>query len=149
MMEFSLKSIGVIHTPYKELQAMPIQSARSSVVGEVEIFPEFQAGLESLDGLSNIILLYIFHKAPTTVSLMVKPFLDDVQHGIFATRYPVRPNPLGLSVVRLKEVIGNRLKIKGVDMLDGTPLLDIKPYVPEFDIHAVEKIGWYAHRAHP
>ena len=94
-------------------------------------------------------LLYVFHRAPDQIPLKVTPFLDDHIHGVFATRYPNRPNPLGLSVVRLVNREGNKLEILGADMLDGTPLVDIKPYVPDFDIHQVTKIGWYASRAHP
>jgi len=148
-MEFSLKPIGVIHTPFIETIETPIQSSRSTATGEIEVFPEWEAGLESIEGFSHLILIYIFHVSPPATELMVKPFLDEQYHGIFATRYPLRPNPIGLSVVRLLQKNGNRLQIQGVDMLDATPLLDIKPYVPEFDIHPVEKTGWYSHRAHP
>jgi tRNA-Thr(GGU) m(6)t(6)A37 methyltransferase TsaA len=148
-LEYTFRPIGVIHTPFKEKAETPIQSSRSSACGEVEVFPEFDGGLESLDALSNIILIYVFHQAPSDFALMVKPFLDESQHGIFSTRYPVRPNPIGISVVRLLQVQGNRLMIAGVDMLDQTPLLDIKPYLPDFDVHPVEKVGWYGRRAHP
>ncbi|MCX6068734.1 MAG: tRNA (N6-threonylcarbamoyladenosine(37)-N6)-methyltransferase TrmO [Chloroflexi bacterium] len=148
-MEFSMKPIGVIHTPFKEAAGMPIQSSRSTALGEIEVFPEYVAGLESIDELSDLILIYVFHEALKSPDLMVKPFLDNHEHGIFATRFYKRPNPIGISVVRLLERSGSRLKIQQVDMLDGTPLLDIKPYVPEFDIRAVEKLGWYGTRAHP
>lgn len=106
-------------------------------------------GLESLDDLSHIILVYVFHQAPANPPLMVKPFLDDTKHGVFSTRYPHRPNPIGLSVVRLRSVRANQVEIEGVDMLNGTPLLDVKPYIVDFDVHVVEKVGWYGHRAHP
>jgi tRNA (adenine37-N6)-methyltransferase len=149
MMEFCMKPIGVIHTPFKEIPGTPIQSSRSTVPGEIEIFPEYETGLESIDGLSHLILIYVFHLALNSTELMVKPFLDNTQHGVFSTRFYRRPNSIGLSVVRLTERSGLRLKIQNVDMLDGTPLLDIKPYVPEFDVHTVEKLGWYANRAHP
>ncbi len=148
MTEFNLKPIGVIHTPFKEASGTPIQASRSSALGEVEVFSEYEAGLESIEGLSHLILLYIFHQALNSTELMVKPFLDDKVHGIFSTRFYRRPNPIGISVVRLMERTGSRLKIQGVDMLDGTPLLDIKPYVPEFDVWTVDKLGWYASRAH-
>lgn len=146
-MEYRMKPIGVIHTPFKEKSETPIQFSRSSAQGEIDIFPEYEAGLTSIEGLSHLILIYVFHEALESRELLVKPFLDDNFHGIFATRYYTRPNPIGFSVVRLLEREGVHLKIQWVDMLDGTPLLDIKPYVPEFDVHSVEKLGWYATRA--
>lgn len=149
MMEFCLKAIGVIHTPFTELAETPIQSSRSTALGEVEVFAEYEPGLEGIDEMSHLILLYVFHAAPSTVALKVKPFLDDEQHGVFATRHPSRPNPLGLSVVRLTQRSGRRLHVQGVDMLDGTPLLDIKPYFPEFDVHPADKTGWYDRRTRP
>ncbi len=115
----------------------------------IEVFPEYLEGLEDIEEFSHLILVYVFHRALAQVALKVKPFLDDRRHGVFATRYPNRPNSLGLSVVRLVNRKENELEILGADMLDGTPLLDIKPYVPDFDIHSVSKIGWYANRAHP
>ena len=102
-----------------------------------------------MEGFSHLILLYQFDRSPLRSPLKVKPFLDNQLHVVFATRYPNRPNAIGLSVVRLVECKGNILNVIGVDMLDGTPLLDIKPYVPEFDIHEVSKTGWYANRALP
>ena len=144
-----MKPIGVIHTPFTDISQVPIQSSRSTALGEIELFPEYQAGLESIDELSHLILIYVFHAALNSSELMVKPFLDDQLHGVFATRFYRRPNPIGLSVVRLIQRNGLRLKIQAVDMLDGTPLLDIKPYVPEFDVYSVDKLGWYARRAHP
>ncbi|HTX79199.1 MAG TPA: tRNA (N6-threonylcarbamoyladenosine(37)-N6)-methyltransferase TrmO [Longilinea sp.] len=149
MTEYYMKPIGVIHTPFKENEGTPIQSARSTARGEIEVFPKYEAGLDGIDGLSHLILIYVFHQALDSIELMVKPFLDNTPHGVFSTRFYRRPNSIGLSVVRLIERDGLRLKIQNVDMLDGTPLLDIKPYVPDFDIHTVEKLGWYAHRAHP
>jgi tRNA-Thr(GGU) m(6)t(6)A37 methyltransferase TsaA len=148
MKEFSKEPIGVIHTPYKELSCMPIQASRSTTIGEIEVFPEYEAGLESVDDLSHLILIYVFHAALNSAELMVKPFLDDKAHGIFATRFYRRPNPIGISIVRLIQRIGPLLKIQSVDMLDGTPLLNIKPYVPEFDIRTDDKLGWYATRSH-
>jgi tRNA (adenine37-N6)-methyltransferase len=147
-METMLKAIGVIHTPLIEKKDAPIQSSRSDIVGSVEVFPEFLEGLDGIEGFSHIYLLYTFHRSQPEVSLKVRPFLDDQLHGIFATRYPSRPNPLGLSVVQLTGRRENWLYFKGADMLDGTPLLDIKPYIPEFDIFTVEKIGWYQNRKH-
>ena len=148
-MEFCMKPIGVIHTPFTDISQVPIQSARSTALGEIEMFPEYAAGLDSIDELSHLILIYVFHAALNSSELIVKPFLDDRLHGVFATRFYRRPNSIGLSVVRLIQRDGLRLKIQSVDMLDGTPLLDIKPYVPEFDVHTVDKLGWYARRAYP
>ena len=140
--------IGIIHTPFKEMAGTPIQSSRSTAFGEIEVFPEYEAGLESVDELSHLILIYVFHAALDSAELMVKPFLDDKTHGVFATRYFSRPNPIGISIVKLIKRTGLRLEIQCADMLDGTPLLDIKPYVPEFDVRSVDKLGWYAARAH-
>jgi tRNA (adenine37-N6)-methyltransferase len=149
VLEIVFKPIGVIHTPFIEKEKTPIQSARSETLGTVEVFESYLDGLDGVEGFSHLILLYAFDRSPLQSPLKVKPFLDDQLHGVFATRYPNRPNALGLSVVRLVERKDNILSIMGVDMLDGTPLLDIKPYVPEFDIHEVSKTGWYANRAHP
>ena len=146
-MEINFGPIGIIHTPFKTTANMPIQSIRSDEIGSVEVFPEYLEGLEGIEGLSHIILIYVFHRLQGAVRLKVKPFLDDKEHGLFTTRYPNRPNPLGLSVVRLISRNENYLDIRGVDMLDGTPLLDIKPYLPDFDVHPVSKTGWYAHRS--
>ena len=110
------------------------------------MFPEFAEGLQDLEGFSHIILLYVFHQSDG-YALRVKPFLDDQLRGLFSTRYPNRPNPIGLSIVRLLARRENILDIEGVDMLDGTPLLDIKPYVPEFDIYSDVRTGWYTHRS--
>ena len=148
MTEFLMKPIGVIHTPFKEPSGMPIQASRSTAFGEIEVFPEYEAGLESIEGLSHLILIYVFHEALGSTELMVKPFLDDVKHGIFATRFYRRPNPIGISIIQLIQRTGPLLKVQSVDMLDGTPLLDIKPFVPEFDVRTPDKLGWYATRAH-
>ncbi len=148
MHEITFKQIGVIHTPFSQKEQTPIQSARSDAPGTVEVFAEYAEGLDGVEGFSHLILLYQFHLSEPPIPLKVKPFLDDQLHGLFATRYPYRPNGLGLSVIRLVEHKGNLLSFLGADMLDGTPLLDIKPYLPEFDIHEVTKIGWYANRAH-
>jgi tRNA-Thr(GGU) m(6)t(6)A37 methyltransferase TsaA len=146
-MDITLSPIGFIHTPFSDPAQAPIQASRSTALGQVEVFSQFAAGLHDLDEFSHIFLLY-FIDCPQGYSLNVTPFLDDQQHGIFATRYPCRPNPIGLSLVRLLRVDGNHLDIEGIDMLDGTPLLDIKPYVPEFDIRENAQIGWYERRAH-
>ena len=138
--------IGIIHSPILEKESSPIQSSRSEVEATLEIFPKYQDGLQGIEGFSHIYLFYEFHRMNPDIELVVKPLLDDQLHGIFATRYPVRPNALGFSVVRLISQQGNILNVRGADMLDGTPLLDIKPYIPEFDIFEVDKIGWYQNR---
>ncbi len=140
-MEFIMRPIGVIHSPFTDKERTPIQPSRSQALGRVEVYPEFAPGLEDIEGFSHIILLYVFHQS-SGFSLRVKPFLDDQQHGLFATRYPKRPNPIGISVVRLATRQDNILQIEGVDVLDGTPLLDIKPYVSEFDLRAATRSGW-------
>lgn len=145
-MEFIMRPIGVIHTPFTNKAQTPIQPTRSYASGQIEVFPEFANGLRDIDGFSHIILLYAFHQS-TGYSLLVTPFLDDHSRGLFATRHPCRPNPIGLSIVGLLACRGNILDIEGVDMLDGTPLLDIKPYVPDFDMRTDLKTGWYAHRS--
>ncbi|MBK8025573.1 MAG: tRNA (N6-threonylcarbamoyladenosine(37)-N6)-methyltransferase TrmO [Chloroflexi bacterium] len=137
--------IGIIHSPFTEVEHTPIQSSRSQAVGRVEVYPEFAAGLKDIEGLSHLILLYVFDRS-SGYELLTKPFLDDQRRGLFATRYPFRPNPLGLSVVRLLERRDHELIIEGVDVLDGTPLIDIKPYVTEFDVRTDVRIGWYQAR---
>jgi tRNA-Thr(GGU) m(6)t(6)A37 methyltransferase TsaA len=139
-MKFS--PIGIIHTPFTDLENMPIQPAGAvGVKGTVEVFEDFQAGLKDLDGFSHIILVYCFHRS-RSFDLHVVPFLDSEPRGLFATRAPKRPNPIGLSVVRLDKIEDGVLHIQNVDILDSTPLLDIKPYVPEFDAQADVRIGW-------
>jgi tRNA-Thr(GGU) m(6)t(6)A37 methyltransferase TsaA len=114
-------------------------------MGQVELITEFTEGLQDLESFSHIILLYVFHQS-NGYTLKVKPFLDDQLRGLFATRYPCRPNPVGLSVVRLLARRDNILEIEGVDVLNGTPLLDIKPFIPDFDIHTDTRTGWYETR---
>jgi tRNA (adenine37-N6)-methyltransferase len=141
---FSFTPIGTIHSPFTELAGMPIQPAGAEGVrGTVQIDEQFRGGLHDLDGFSRIILIYAFHRSQG-YDLEVIPFLDTVPHGIFATRAPRRPNAIGISIVHLVSVNGCELVIEGVDIVEGTPLLDIKPYVPEFDCHANEKSGWFA-----
>jgi len=115
----------------------------AGIQGTVEVFPEFAAGLKDLDGFSHVILIYHFHQVQEA-KLVVTPFLDSQPRGVFATRAPKRPNPIGLSVVKLLGIEGNLLRVENVDILDGTPLLDIKPYVPEFDQYSAERVGWLA-----
>ncbi len=141
-MDYLMHPIGVIHSPFTDKSQAPIQASRSQAIGFVEVYTEFAEGLQDLEGFSHIILFYVFHES-TGYSLHVKPFLDDQLRGVFATRYPARPNQIGFSVVRLISPIANVLQVEGVDMLDGTPLLDIKPYVPEFDVRTDTRTGWY------
>lgn len=134
--------IGMIHSPHRELSGMPIQPPSAvGVKGTVVVDPAFQEGLRDLDGFSHVILVYYFHQAKP-VDLLVKPFLDDTKHGVFATRAPRRPNAIGISVVKLLAIEGNILEVENLDILDGTPLLDIKPYVPDFDEQEEVQIGW-------
>jgi tRNA-Thr(GGU) m(6)t(6)A37 methyltransferase TsaA len=134
--------IGIIHSPFKEPEGTPIQPPGArGIAGSVQLFPDYVEGLRDLAGFSHIMLIYHFHLAKRS-TLLVKPFMDDEPHGIFAVRAPSRPNPIGISVVRLVGVEGNILHIEDVDIIDGTPLLDIKPYVPEFDPPRVERRGW-------
>jgi len=134
--------IGIIHSPHNDLTGMPIQpKAAAGVKGSVVVDPDYQEGLRDLEGFSHVILLFHFHQAKSP-DMLVKPFLDDVKRGLFATRAPRRPNGIGISVVRLLAVKRNILEIENVDILDGTPLLDIKPYVPDFDHQEEFRIGW-------
>jgi tRNA-Thr(GGU) m(6)t(6)A37 methyltransferase TsaA len=136
--------IGTIHSPFTDLEGMPIQPAGArEAIGTVVIDPACEAGLQDLEGFSHLYLLYHFHRA-APMRLRVIPFLDSREHGIFATRAPSRPNPIGLSIVELLEVRGNRLTVRGIDVLDGTPLLDIKPYIEVFDRVEGSRSGWLA-----
>lgn len=146
MNEVKYKPIGIIHSPFKEPKGTPIQpAAAAGALGIIEVYPEYAQGLKDIDGFSHLILIYHFHLS-RGATLEAKPFMDDEKHGIFAIRGPSRPNPVGLSIVRLIKVEGRFLHIQDVDMVDGTPLLDIKPYVPEFDTREVNKIGWLEKR---
>ena len=136
-----VEPIGTIHTPFIHREDAPIQPFRSSARGEVEIFKKYEEGLEDIEGFSHIILIYQFHKSEG-YSLKVKPYLDDNLRGLFATRAPRRPNQIGLSVVRLLKRKENILFVEGIDTLEGTPLLDIKPYVPDFQPKEKVIIGW-------
>jgi tRNA-Thr(GGU) m(6)t(6)A37 methyltransferase TsaA len=141
-MEIEYSPIGIIHTPFREPTGMPIQpAAASGVMGTVDVFQPFQAGLKDLDGFSHVILLYHLHLSKG-FDLQVVPFLDTEPRGLFATRAPRRPNPIGLSVVRLHRIVDGTLHVENVDIVDGTPLLDIKPYVPEFVPQAEARCGW-------
>jgi tRNA-Thr(GGU) m(6)t(6)A37 methyltransferase TsaA len=147
MKEAVYKPIGVVHSPFRSPQDVPIQSAAAKgVVGSVEVSPEYLEGLKDVEGFSHLILIYHFHLAQK-YSLLVTPFLDKTLHGVFSTRAPSRPNPIGVSIVRLTKVEQNQLHIQDVDIIDGTPLLDIKPFVPEFDQRKAERIGWLEKKA--
>jgi tRNA-Thr(GGU) m(6)t(6)A37 methyltransferase TsaA len=137
-----LKAIGTVHSPFLRAAGTPIQSAMArGVEGSVEVYPEFVPGLQDLERFERIWLLYWFDRA-TAARLVVKPFLDEQKRGVFATRSPCRPNPIGLSCVRLLGIDGGRLRIMDVDILDGTPLVDIKPYAPVFDCFEARRVGW-------
>lgn len=134
--------IGVIRSEHKDAHKTPIQPVYArGCRGRVEIYPEFAEGLRDLSGFSHLYLIYHFHCAGPA-KLTVKPFLQDMDRGLFATRAPCRPNPIGLSVVELLRCEGNVLYVDGIDVLDGTPLLDIKPYTSKFDLHKTSRNGW-------
>jgi tRNA (adenine37-N6)-methyltransferase len=140
----NLVPIGIIKSPHQRSEGTPVQAARAAGVhGTVEVFPEYAAGLRDLDGFERIWLVYWFDRAKPA-QLVVTPYLDTTPRGLFATRAPSRPNPIGLSAVRLLEISGCVLKVDSLDILDNTPLLDIKPYVPAFDVFQTKRIGWCA-----
>ena len=141
-MKITYKEIGKIRSDFKKAEGTPIQpTAKGAGKGIIELLAAYKQGLKDLEGFSHLILLYHCHKAGKP-SLTVKPFMEDKPHGIFSIRAPSRPNSIGLSVVRLEKIEDNIIYIKDVDILDKTPLLDIKPYVPEFDRRENVKIGW-------
>ncbi len=141
-MSISITPICIIKTPFDALKGMPIQpSGADKSQGTIIIDKEYEEGLSDLEGFSHIILLYHFHKSKG-YNLMVKPFMDDQQRGLFSTRAPRRPNPIGLSIVQLIKIENSKISIQGIDVLNGTPLIDIKPYVPGFDAREVTKLGW-------
>lgn len=142
-MKIEYEPIGVIHSPFTELEGMPVQpTGASGTPGTVELLPQYREGLKDLEGFSYIILLYHFHRSHG-FELQVVPFLDRQTRGLFATRAPRRPNPIGLSVVKLLDIRDNVLHVENIDIVTGTPLLDIKPYVPEFDGPTAARAGWY------
>ncbi len=140
--EIRLKPIGIIHTPYKESKGMSIQGKfEKGVIGQAELFPEYQDGLKDIKGFSHIILIYYFDRSKDE-KLISRPFLENETHGIFAIRSPHRPNHIGISIVKLERVENNIITFSEVDILNGTPLLDIKPYVAHFDSRENVKNGW-------
>jgi tRNA-Thr(GGU) m(6)t(6)A37 methyltransferase TsaA len=137
-----IEPIGIIHTPYSSKVGCPIQPLYAAdAIGRVEVFAAYAAGLKDIEGFSHLYLLYHFDRAGE-IELVRPTFLDDEPHGVFATRHPCRPNSIGISIVRLKERVGNLLVVEGIDVLDKTPLLDIKPYVPEFENAHDVRVGW-------
>ena len=146
MLAITYTPIGVVHSPFTTPRDMPLQTiAAHGVPGSIELYPDYRAGLKDLAAFSHVMLVTHLHLM-TGSSLEVTPFLDDQPHGIFATRSPKRPNPIGLSLVRLLAITDCTLHIEDVDLVDGTPLLDIKPYVPAFDHRETDRIGWFAGR---
>lgn len=140
-MNMKIRPIGIIRTPYKSKEETPIQPFRSKGIGKVVVFKKYQEGLKDIEGFSHIILIYKFHRS-RDYRLLVEPFVDNELRGLFATRYPRRPNQIGLTVVKLLKRRNNILFVRGIDVIDKTPLLDIKPYVPEFGPKTKIKIGW-------
>ncbi|MCG2680524.1 MAG: tRNA (N6-threonylcarbamoyladenosine(37)-N6)-methyltransferase TrmO [Kiritimatiellae bacterium] len=140
-----VKPIGVIRTSFKQKENTPIQGKQSpDSIGTIVVFKEYAPGLKDIETFTHIYLLYYFHRAGDVV--LVRPtFLDDTPHGVFASRHPCRPNGIGLTIVALKKRKGNTLIVSGIDVLDGTPLLDIKPYIPRFDCHRNASNGWVSH----
>ena len=141
-MAFVFKPIGILQTPFKKKSGIPIQGVFDPASkGRAEIFEEFEPGLKDIEGFSHLILLYVFDRSEG-YDLVCKPYMEDKTHGLFAMRAPKRPNPIGLSVVRLTKREGPVLHLAEVDMMDGTPLLDIKPFVPKFDHRENTRVGW-------
>jgi len=140
--QIRIKPIGIIRTPYKDPKKVPIQGRfKKSVRGRIKLFPKYKSGLKDIEGFSHLILIYYFHKAGQE-KLIAKPFLEDESHGIFAIRSPMRPNHIGISIVKLEKVRNNVITFSEVDMLDGTPLLDIKPFISHYDSRKNVKNGW-------
>ncbi len=141
-MKYEITQIGVIRSPYKTKSECPIQGAAAPEgIGKVLFFPEFAPGLKSIEKFSHLYLIYVFDRAGDTI-LTGKPFLDDEERGVYAMRHPRRPNSLGLSIVKLVERRGSELVVAEIDVLDGTPLIDVKPYVPRFDARESAGSGW-------
>jgi len=140
--KFTLAQVGVLHSPYTDPMQTPIQSVFAKSRGTIEIFPEFAKGLDQIESFSHLILITRLHKAPSEM-LVETPMVDGgVSHGIFATRHMCRPNRIGFSIVKLLSVTENNLVVEGLDLLDGTPVLDVKPYIPEFDAVLDASSGW-------
>ena len=146
-MDVTYRAIGVVRSPFTTIEGMPIQPSRAhGAAGTLEIDPEFEAGLKDLEGFSHVLVVCHLHRV-SGAELTVVPFLDPEPRGIFATRAPKRPNPISISLLRVASVNGNLIQVLDVDLLDGTPVLDVKPYVPEFDACSDARTGWYASAA--
>lgn len=142
-----LNPIGIIHTPFTTKEECPIQPVYAKkTVGRVDVFPEFAPGLKDIDTFSHIYLLYAFDRTGR-IELVRATFLDDDPHGIYASRHPCRPNSIGMSIVELIDIQGTTLTVQGIDVLDETPLLDIKPYIPKFDFYPEASEGWTADKS--
>jgi len=140
--QIRIKPIGIIRTPYKDAEKVPIQGRfKKSVKGKIKLFPKYKPGLKDIEGFSHLILIYYFHRAKEE-KIIGTPFLEDEPHGIFAIRSPMRPNHIGISIVKLEKVRNNVITFSEVDMLDGTPLLDIKPFISHYDSRKNVKNGW-------
>lgn len=139
-----ISPIGIIHSPFQEMDGTPLQSIRSQTLATLEIFQEYEPGLQDIEGFSHLIILYFFHREGQT-RMIVKSYLEESIHGVFATRSPRRPNHIGISTVELIGREGNFLRVSGIDVLNGTPLLDIKPYVPKIDDRPGARSGWLQH----
>ena len=144
-MAITIEPIGFVRSPFATPEGMPIQEVASTARGQIEIYRQYSAGLRDLDGFDYVIVLYSFHLT-TREALVVTPFLDAEPHGVFATRAPTRPNRLGVSIVRLLKIEGSVLEVEQVDMADGTPVIDLKPFLPAFDNRPAMRIGWFAGR---
>lgn len=143
MSDIVFHPIGVIHSPFKQQQGTPIQSALAGeAAGWIDVDPAYQPALQDLQEVERIWVLYHLDRTADFKPL-VTPYLDTTEHGLFATRSPARPNPIGMSVLRLRGLVGSRIDVVGIDILDGTPLLDIKPYVPDFDSFRPSRAGWF------
>ena len=141
-MKYEIKPIGLIHSPYKTKEECPIQgSVKPEGKGKVELFPEYAEGLQDIETFSHIILFYILDRGGE-IKLIRPTFLDDDPHGVFASRHPCRPNPIGMSIVKLEKRNKNILEVSGIDILDHTPLIDIKPFMPRFDHFENANNGW-------
>jgi tRNA (adenine37-N6)-methyltransferase len=141
-----MEPIGVIYTPYQAKDECPIQPLYAAqAIGRVEVFEKYAAGLKDIESFSHIYLLYEFDRAGE-VELIRPTFLDDEAHGIFATRHPCRPSGIGISIVKLNKREKNILTVEGIDVLNKTPLLDIKPYIPRFDCCETATEGWTANK---
>ncbi len=137
------KALGVVESRFEKQEGTPIQGRMApEETACIRIYDEFAAGLKDIEGFSHIYVFFKFDRVAGS-KLLIKPYLDTVEHGVFATRSPLRPNPLGMTIVKLERVEGNCLYVSGVDILNGSPVLDIKPYIPDFDYHQPDRIGWY------